>query len=86
MKSYLLYWIEQFMLRGYSFCNISQLIIKTISDSCNRTYEHFLTQPMHMCDKNLNKKVSKSRQLISSLDRSKMHPQMRTVCHIPFYE
>ena len=40
IKSYLLYWIDCFKLRGYNFYNINQMTIKTISDRCNMTYEH----------------------------------------------
>ena len=45
IKSYLLYWIDYYKLQGYSFCNINEMIIKTISDKCNITNEHCIDQP-----------------------------------------
>ena len=50
IKRYLLYDIYYFTARGYKACNINQMTIKTISDRCNMTYEHYLNQPMHMCE------------------------------------
>ena len=37
IKSYLLHWIDYYKLQGHSFCNIDEMIIKTIFDKCNMT-------------------------------------------------
>ena len=46
MKSYLLCCIDCFKSRGYKFYKINQTTVKTNSDRCNMTYEHFICQPM----------------------------------------
>ena len=48
MKSYLLNWINYYKLQGYGFCNIKEMIFKTISDECIITYTHYITKPMHL--------------------------------------
>ena len=84
IKGYLLYWIDYYKLQGYGFRNINELIIKTFSDKCNITDEHYLNQPMHMCERQINKNIAKNPQLINSFDRSKNHPLIRRYSQIPF--
>ena len=71
------------MLRGFKFCIIIQMIIKTISDRCNMTYKHYLKQPMHMCEIKLNEISAKNPSLINSLIRFHNHPLIRKFSHIP---
>ena len=85
MKSYLLYWIDYFMLRGYKFHKIIEMIIKTVSDRCNMTYKRYLKQRVHMCEIKSNKNFAKNPQLIYSLDRSKNHPLIRKFSNVPFH-
>ena len=47
------------------------MTIKTISDRCNKTYEHYIIQPMIMCEREINMIIAKNPQLIKSLDRNK---------------
>ena len=84
IKSSLLYWIDCFKSRGYKIYNINQLTIKTISDRCNMTYEHYMNQPMHMCERNINMNFAKNPELINSLDQNRNHPLIRKYSHIPF--
>ena len=84
MKSYLLYWIDYFMLRGYTFCNTNQMNIKTISGRCNITNKHYLKQPMFMCERKLNINNAKNPYLINSLNRFHNRPLMKKYSHIPF--
>ena len=60
IKGYLLYWIEWFKSRGYTFYNINQIKIKTTSDRCNMTYEQYINQPMHMCERKINMNIAKN--------------------------
>ena len=46
IKRYLLYYIYYLTSRGYKVCNINDIIIKTISNRCNLTFEHYMNQPM----------------------------------------
>ena len=41
------------------------------------TYEQYLNQPMHMCERKINKKIIKNPQLINSVDRDKNHLLIR---------
>ena len=84
INRYLLYYIDCFISRGYKFYNINQMTINSISDRCNMTYEHYLNQAMHMCERKLNMKIAKNPQLIISLYRNKKHPSIRKYSHIPF--
>ena len=84
MKKHLFYWIEIFMSQGYKFCKINEMIIQTISKRCNMTYEHYINQPMHMCEREINMNIAKNPELINSLDRNKNHPLSRKYLHIPF--
>ena len=68
MKVYLLFWIDYFTLRGYTFSKINEMIIKTISDKCKITYEHYQKQTMHMCERMLKRNIAENSQLINSLD------------------
>ena len=86
MKSFLLYWIDYFMLRGYKFHNITEMNNKTVSDKCNMTYKRYLKQPMHMCEIKLNMKIAQNPQLINSSDQSKNHPLMRKFFNFPFHD
>ena len=70
IKRYLLFDIHYFTSREYKACNINQMTIKTISDRCNMTFEHFMNQPMQSVELRLNMIVAKNPQLINSLDRN----------------
>ena len=63
VKGFLFYWIACFRTRGYQFYNISQINNKTISDRCNMTYEHYMNQPMHMCERQKNMNIAKNTEL-----------------------
>ena len=73
MKSYYFFWIDYLTLGGYTFSNISEMIIKTFSNKCKITYEHYLKQSMHMCERLSSRNIVENPQLIKSLDRIKKH-------------
>ena len=50
----------------------------------NVTYEHYINQPMSMCERKTNMIIARNPQLINSLDRNKNHPLVRKFYHIPF--
>ena len=83
IKRCLLYDFYQFTSRGYKVCNINQMSIKTISDRCNMTYEHYLNQPMHFVSLRLNMVFAKNLQLMNSLDRNINYPLIRKYSHVP---
>ena len=45
------------------------MTINIISHSCNMSYEHFINQPMHMCEKIKNMNIARNPYLRNSLDR-----------------
>ena len=84
MKSYLLCCFDHSILRGYKFCKIDQMVINSISDRRNMTYEQHMNQPMQPVELRLKLMVAKNPQLIKSLDRNINHPLTRKYSHIPF--
>ena len=54
MKVYLLFCIEYFKLRGYIFHEIIELVIETLNNKCNMAYQHYICQPMSMCERKIN--------------------------------
>ena len=68
MKRYLLYDIDCFKSRGHKFYNINQMTININSDRCNMTYEHYIIEPMHVCERKINMNIAESPKLINSLD------------------
>ena len=73
IRSYLLCCIDRLESRRYNFCNNNQMIINTISDKCNMTYEYYMNQPMIICERTKNLNKTKYPQLINSLGRNKNH-------------
>ena len=53
------------------------MTIKIISDRCKMTYEHYINQPMSICEIKLNMNIARNPHLINSLDRNKNHPVIR---------
>ena len=84
LKSYLLYYIEDFKSRAYKVCNIKQMNIKTINCMCNMKYEYYINQPMHSVERRINIFIAKNTQLINALDRNKNHPLINKYSRIPF--
>ena len=41
------------------------------------TYEHYIIQPMTMCERKINMNNAKNPHLINSLNRNKNHPLIR---------
>ena len=80
----LLYCFDVFESNGYNFSNINQMTIKTINDICNIIYEHYINNPMSMCERHIIMNIDKNPELINSLDRNKNHPFIRNYSHIPF--
>ena len=85
INRYLLCDIDCFKSRVYTFCNINQMTINIISDRCNMTYEHYMNQPMSLCEPKINLNIAKNPKLINSLDQDKNDPLIRKHSHIPFH-
>ena len=60
------------------------MTINIITDRCNMTYEHYINQPMHRCERKINMNIARNPHLINLLDRNKKHPLNRKYLHIPF--
>ena len=85
INRYLSYDIDCFKSREHKFYIIIQMKINISSDRCNMTYEHFMNQPMHMCERKINMNIAENPQLMNSLDQDKSHPLVRKHSHISFF-
>ena len=65
LKRYLSNFFQYSKSIGYTFTDINQKIINSISDRWNMTYEYYINKPMHMCERKINLKVAK----ISTFDK-----------------
>ena len=84
INRHLLYDIVCFKSRGHKFYIINQTTINSISDRCNMSYELYMNQHLHVCERKKNINIAKYPHLINSLDRNKKHPFMRKFSHIKF--
>ena len=82
IKGYLFYWIDYYKSQGHDFNHINKMIIKTINDKCNITYNHYINQPMDMVERRLNFVINRDPQLSNTLDRNKNHPLIGKYSHI----
>ena len=60
------------------------MTINISSDRCDMTYEHYIIQTMHMCERKINLNITKNPHLINSLARNKNHLRIKKYLHIPF--
>ena len=51
---------------GYTFSNINQVTLYTISDIHNIAYNYYIYQPMHSVERRINTIIAKNLQLINS--------------------
>ena len=63
-----------------------QITIKSVSDKCNMTYDHYRNQPMQSVELRLNMIIAKNPHLINSLDRNRNHPLIRKHSLISYEE
>ena len=82
IKSYLLYWIDYYESQGYSFCNINEMIIKTISDKHCMPHKIYIQYPMQMIERQINLVFDRYPELLNTLDRRINHPIIRKYSHI----
>ena len=74
---YFLYDIHCFKSRGQNLYNINQMAININSDRCKMTYEHYINQPMHMCERKIIMNIARNPHLINSSNRNKNHSRIR---------
>ena len=84
LKVYLVHCIDYLKLRGYIFQEKNELVIDTLNDRFNTTYEHYINRSMDMCERKINMVIARNPQLINSLHRNKSHPLIRKNSHIPY--
>ena len=65
LNIYLSFDIDCFKSGGYKFCNINLMTSYIISDRCNMTYENYINQPMHMCERKINMNNARNPHLIN---------------------
>ena len=87
IKRDLLFNFYQFIPRVYkacNVCNIKQMILKTINDRCNITYNYYKNSPISMVERRINFIIAKNPSLINKPNRNKNHPQLGKYSLIPF--
>ena len=84
MKSNLLYCVNFYKSRGYDLYNINELVIKSLNDRCNMTYQQYISQPVGMCERKIIMNIARNPELLNSLDRKENHPLIRKYSHMPF--
>ena len=81
---YLIFDIDCFISRRHKIHNINQMTINSVTDRCDMTFENYINQPMHMCERKINMKIARNPHLINSLDPNKNHPLIRKYLHRAF--
>ena len=82
IKNYLLYWIDYYKSQGYSFCNINEMIIKTITDKHWMSHKIYIQYPMQMIERQINLVIDRCPELINTLDHTINHPITRKYSRI----
>ena len=62
------------------------MTIKTISDSRDMSYQHYIDSPMPMIERKMKLMIVKNPQLINLFNHKRNHPLIRKYSHIPFLE
>ena len=83
LKKFLLLWIEYCIEKAYKFSHLSEIIITTVSNKKNMTYEFYNKQPMKMIELNLDMIIESDPYLINALDRIVNYPLIRKYRNIP---
>ena len=73
----------EFYIKHLNFSHIFEMIIRTISDIRNMTYEFYIKQPKNMVEFKFNMNIAKNPHLINTLDGRINHPLVRKYSHIP---
>ena len=60
------------------------MTINSISDRYNMTYDYYMNQLMHLCERKINMNITENPDLINSFDRNKNHPLIRKFSHTQF--
>ena len=68
-------------MKRLKISHISEVIIKTISDLRNMTYQHFLNNPMPIIGRKLNTIIAKDPPLKKPFNRNRNHPIIRNCSH-----
>ena len=76
--------IRYFKDKGYDFNPIAETNTITIANKMFMSYDFYIKHNMHAVEWKLNAIVTKSKNLINELDRSKRHPLIRKFSHVPF--
>ena len=77
MKRCSLYWIDYFFLKKGKLSDFNKLVIKTINDRMNMTYELYFKQPMQAIELEFNMINAQNPHMINSLIRYINHPLSR---------
>ena len=61
-----LYYIVCMKLKGYNFCNINQMIINTLNDRCNMTFNYYTFTSSNILATKINKIIAKNPHLLEN--------------------
>ena len=82
LRRYLLYKIDNFIEKGYTFPQIDEMYITTINDKMFMTYNYYITCPMPAVELKLNMILSENPHLIKSLNILHIDPLIQKYSYI----
>ena len=69
--------INNYKKEGFDYSHISQMNITTIAIKMDMTYDFYMKHQMHMIAWQINKLISKDKNLMNKLRRKWIHPPKR---------
>ena len=75
--------IDDFKNKRYTFNHIAEMKIITISNKWDMSYDFYIKHNMHAVEWEINAMINKKKNLFIKLDRSKYHPLIRKISHVP---
>ena len=74
--------INAFKNKGYTFNHIADMNNINIAYKLDMSYEYYLKHTLHAVEWRLNAMMSKNKNLIIKIDRSRRHPLVKKFSHV----
>ena len=76
--------ISHYNNKGYTFDCIDELVIITIADKMDMSYDFYIKTKVHANEWKLINMINKDKTKINKLNRKWRHPSIKKLSHIPF--
>ena len=76
--------INDFRDKVYNFNHIAEMNIITIANKLDMSYDYNIKHKIHAVEWKLKAMINENENLINKLDRSKRHPLISKISHVPF--